>query len=127
MNYKLIQSLPYLVVKSLNTLLRLQVNGRRMYRLYCAWSILKNYVAQSLKFANQCRGEGDEAERTRVRDETDLRNALKIDKLQRPLVLGKINEQREILKLPAIIELTKQTSFKDGLATLSSKSYKNLQ
>ena len=79
-------------------------------------------LRRSIKtFANQCRSEGDEAERTRVRDETDLRNVLKIDKLERPLVLEKINEQREILKLSAILKLTKHTSFKDGLATSQEK------
>jgi hypothetical protein len=66
-------------------------------------------------FNNSCKNSADEAERTRVRDETEFKNALKIDKLDRPLVLKKINEQREIIKLPAITELTKDTSFKDGL------------
>ena len=72
-------------------------------------------------FGNQCKSGAEEAESTRVRDETDLRIALKIDKLDRTLVLEKINEQREILKLPAIAELTKNTSFKEGLATPQEK------
>ena len=65
---------------------------------------------------NKRKGEADEAERNRRQAETDLRNALKIDKLDRSLVLEKVNEKREILSLKSLTELTKDTSFKAGVA-----------
>ncbi|NQT74408.1 MAG: AAA family ATPase [Chloroflexi bacterium] len=67
-------------------------------------------------FNNKFKTEADEAERNRVKAEADLKIALKIDKLDRTLVLGKVNEMRKILGLPVLTELTKDTSFKDGVA-----------
>jgi recombinational DNA repair ATPase RecF len=67
-------------------------------------------------FNNKRKSETDEAERNRRQAETDLRNALKVDKLDRALVLQKVNEKREILGLQALTELTKDTSFKAGVA-----------
>ncbi|HDH27674.1 MAG TPA: chromosome segregation protein SMC [Euryarchaeota archaeon] len=68
-------------------------------------------------FSNRRRSDADEAERNRRQADTDLRTALKIDKLDRALVLEKVNEKRHILGLPVLTELTKDTSFKAGLAT----------
>ena len=65
---------------------------------------------------NKRKGEADEAERNRHQAETDLGNALKIDKLDRALVLEKVNEKRKILSLKSLTELTKDTSFKAGVA-----------
>lgn len=67
-------------------------------------------------FANKRKTEADTAERARVQAETDLKNGLKIDKLERPLVLEKVNEKRAILGLDPIAELKKDTSFKAGIA-----------
>ncbi len=67
-------------------------------------------------FSNKRRSDADEAERYRVRTETDLKTALKIDKLDRTLVLEKVNEKRQLLGLPALTVLTTDTSFKAGVA-----------
>jgi hypothetical protein len=67
-------------------------------------------------FNNKCRSELDEAERNCIKAEVDLKTALKIDKLDRALVLEKINENRKILGLSILSELTKDTSFKTGIA-----------
>lgn len=68
-------------------------------------------------FNNKRKSEAEEAERIRRQAETELRNALKIDSLERALILEKVNEKREILGLQALTELTKDTSFKAGVAT----------
>lgn len=65
---------------------------------------------------NKSRGEADEAERNRVKAEADLKTGLKIAKLDRALVLETVNEKRQILGLPVLTELTKETSFKAGAA-----------
>jgi recombinational DNA repair ATPase RecF len=67
-------------------------------------------------FFNKRKSEAEEAERTRRDAETDLKTALKIDSLDRALVLEKVNEKRQVLGLPALTELTKDTSFKSGVA-----------
>lgn len=67
-------------------------------------------------FCNKRKGEADEAERARRQAETDLKTALKIDRLDRALVLEKVNKQRQILGLPTLADLTKGTSFKTGVA-----------
>jgi len=67
-------------------------------------------------FNNKCKNELDEAERNRIKAEVDLKASLKIDKLDGSLVLEKINENRKILGLPVLTELTKDTSFKTGIA-----------
>lgn len=66
-------------------------------------------------FRNKRKDEGEEAERARLNTETDLKNALKIDKLDRVLVLEKVNKKRELLGLQAFTELTKDISFKAGV------------
>ncbi len=75
-------------------------------------------------FNNNRRSESDEAERNRVKAEVDLKTALKIDKLDRALVLEKINENRQILGLPVLTELTKDTSFKTGIDALQDADKK---
>lgn len=67
-------------------------------------------------FNHKCRSEVDEAERNRIKAELDLKTVLKIPKLDRVLVLEKVNENRKILGLPVLTELTKETSFKTGIA-----------
>ncbi len=67
-------------------------------------------------FNNKRKSEADQAELNRRQAETDLGNALKIYKLDRTLVLEKVNEKREILGLQSLTELTKDTSFKTGVA-----------
>lgn len=67
-------------------------------------------------FCNKRKDEADEADRARSRAEADLKNALKIDRLERALVLEKVNEKRKLLGLEDLTELTKDTSFKAGVA-----------
>lgn len=71
-------------------------------------------------FCNKRKGEADESEHVRAVAETDLRNALNLPKLERPLVLGAVNVKRDLLGLAALTELNKDTSFKAGLAVLQS-------
>ncbi|MBI4529874.1 MAG: AAA family ATPase [Deltaproteobacteria bacterium] len=74
-------------------------------------------LRQSLTtFRNKRRDEADEAERNRSKAESELKTALKIDKLERLLVLEKVNEKRQILGLPPFEELKKETSFTAGAA-----------
>jgi len=75
-------------------------------------------------FNNTCKTEADEAERNSRQAETDLKNGLTIDKLDRGLVLEKVNEKRQLLGLPALMELTKNTSFKAGLAVAEGPAKK---
>lgn len=67
-------------------------------------------------FFNKRKSETDEAERYRRQAETELKNALKIDGLERMLVLEKVNEKRQILDLPVLAELNKESNFKAGVA-----------
>lgn len=67
-------------------------------------------------FSNKRNSEADTAERARIQAETDLMRCLKIDRLKRPLVLEKVNEKREVLGLPVLTKLEKDTSFKAGIA-----------
>ena len=66
-------------------------------------------------YANKCKGDADEADRTRKRAEADLGTALGIPTLDRKELLKKANEQRKILGLSEIPELKPDTNFKDGL------------
>jgi len=74
--------------------------------------------------SNKRKNAADEAERSRIRAETDLKNALKLDKLEDGLVLEKINDKRKILGLPELTELTKNTSLKTGVAAAQETSKK---
>lgn len=67
-----------------------------------------------LKYANQCKGEAGEAERARARAEMELKVCLDMPSLDRSKVLERANAQRSVLGLPALTELTPQTSFKEG-------------
>lgn len=67
-----------------------------------------------MSYANSCKREADEAERARARAESELKTALDIPSLDRKEVLEKANAQRSVLGLPALTELTPQTSFKEG-------------
>lgn len=75
-------------------------------------------------FNNKRKNEADAAERTYVQAEIDFKNGLKIDTLERSLVLEKINEKRAILGLPVITKLEKETSFKAGVAAPKDKDKK---
>jgi len=66
-------------------------------------------------FSNKRRNEADDAERNLRKAESDLKTILKIDNLDEVLVLEKVNEQRRILDLPVLTELTEGTSLKAGV------------
>lgn len=68
-----------------------------------------------VRYANRCKSEAEEAERARFRAESELKTALDIPTLDRIKVLEKANTQRSILGLPALVELTSKTSFKEGV------------
>lgn len=67
-----------------------------------------------VSYANKCKREADEAERVRARAESELKTALDVPTLDRKRVLEKANAQRSVLGLPALTELTPQTSFKES-------------
>lgn len=67
-----------------------------------------------MSYANKCKREAEEAKRAQVRSESELTTALDIPSLDRKDVLEKANAQRSVLGLPALTELTPQTSFKEG-------------
>jgi hypothetical protein len=69
-----------------------------------------------VSYANKCKRDTEEAERTRSRAESDLKTALNLPTLDREKVLKKANAQRGILGLSALTELTSQTSFGEGAA-----------
>ena len=74
-------------------------------------------------YANRCKREVDEAERAQARAESELKTALDVPTLDRKKVLEKANAQRSVLGLPALTELTPQTSFNEG-ATEEGKDAK---
>ncbi len=65
-------------------------------------------------YANKCKREADEAERARARAESELKIALAVSTLDRKTVVEKANAHRSVLGLPALTELTPETSFKGG-------------
>jgi recombinational DNA repair ATPase RecF len=67
-------------------------------------------------FYNTSTRDADETDRARARAETDLSNALTINRFDRALVLEKVNERRKLLGLEDLTDLTKDTSFKAGVA-----------
>lgn len=67
-------------------------------------------------FYNTSTRDADETNRARARAETDLSNALTINRFDRALVLEKVNERRKLLGLEDLTDLTKDTSFKAGVA-----------
>jgi len=68
-----------------------------------------------VSYANKCKRDADEAERTRASAEKELKTTLDIHTLDRKEVLDKANAQRSVLGLPALTELTNQTSFREGM------------
>ena len=66
-------------------------------------------------FANKRKSEADEAKRAHATAETELKTTLKLDKLDRALVLEKVNEQRKLLGLEELEELKKGSTFKEGV------------
>ena len=66
-------------------------------------------------FANKRKCEADEAKRAHATAETELKTTLKLDKLDRALVLEKVNEQRKLLGLEELEELKKGSTFKEGV------------
>lgn len=74
-------------------------------------------------YANKCKSEADEAHRGESRAENELKTALDVPTLDRMKILEKANAQRSVLGLPALTELTPQTSFKEG-ATEEGKDAK---
>jgi len=67
-----------------------------------------------LNYANKYKREAEEAERARLLAEGELKVAFGIPALDWKKVLEKANAQRGVLGLPALEELTAQTSFKEG-------------
>lgn len=75
-------------------------------------------------FANKRKSEASEAKRAHATAESELRAILKIDKLDRSLVLEKVNEKRTVLGLKPFDELTKDSAFKEGVAAPSGEKQK---
>lgn len=65
-------------------------------------------------YAGKCKQDADAAESNRNNAEGELKTALGLEDLDREAFLKKANEQRAILGLAALTELTPKTSFKDG-------------
>ena len=63
-------------------------------------------------YANKCKADTQEAERVRSTAEGELKTAVGLDTLDREKVLEKANEQRGVLSLPVLTELTPQNVIK---------------
>jgi DNA repair exonuclease SbcCD ATPase subunit len=85
---------------------------QNLLRLDYIGDLRKTFVS----YANKCKRDAEEAERTRRTAENELKTTLGLDALDREEVLKKANEQRGVLGLQALTELTPQTSFKEGTA-----------
>lgn len=68
-----------------------------------------------VSYANRCKADAEEAERTKSRAEDDLKRALGLQALDRTELLRKANEQRKFLDLLELAELKPDTKFKSGL------------
>jgi DNA repair exonuclease SbcCD ATPase subunit len=75
-------------------------------------------------FSNNCKGEADVADRARLQAANDLKTTLEIDRFERDLVLEKVNEKRRLLGLENLTVLSKDTSFKAGVAVLRGEGVK---
>ena len=75
-------------------------------------------------YANKSKGDAKVAERARIESESELKIALDLTALKREQVLQKANEQRQVLGLPDLTELTPTTSFKDGVKEENSAEKK---
>ena len=67
-----------------------------------------------LSYANKCKREAEEAKSAKGRAEGEFKTMLDVPELDQDMVLEKANAQRNVLGLPALTELTPQTSFKEG-------------
>ncbi|WP_353428859.1 AAA family ATPase [Paracoccus denitrificans] len=94
---------------------------QNLLRLDYIGGLRKSFVA----YAGKCKRDSEEAERARRNAESDLKIALGLPALDREKVLEKANEQRAVLGLPALTELTPQTSFKEGADQKDQGQQKN--
>ncbi len=83
---------------------------QNLLRLEYIGGLRKAFVS----YANKRKRDSEEAERARRGAEGELKTALGLVELDREQVLEKANVQRSILDLPALVELTPNTSFKEG-------------
>ncbi len=80
-------------------------------------------VRQSLqRVANNSKNQAKQANEARDHARFELQQALGIAKLDPKNILAVVNERRATLQLPALPELTKDTSFLEGLAANAAKS-----
>ncbi len=93
---------------------------QNLLRLDYIGDLRKTFVS----YANKCKRDAEEAERATRTAENELKTALGLDSLDREKVLEKANEQRGVLGLPALTELTPTTSFKEGAAENDSEDKK---
>lgn len=77
-----------------------------------------------VNYANKRKRDAEEAERARRGAEGELKTALGLAELNREQILEKANEQRSVLGLPALVELTPKTSFKEGAAEVGGDKKK---
>jgi hypothetical protein len=77
---------------------------------------IENVRKSFTTFSNKRKRIADEDERNLVNAKTELKTALKIDKLDCSLILKKVNEKRQLLGLSSLKDLTKDKSFKAGVA-----------
>ncbi len=75
-------------------------------------------------FNNKCKIRMEEAERNEKRARNELRITLETDKLDKETILKKVNENRKILDLEILTDLTKNTSFKEGLVAQKKEEKK---
>ncbi|WP_323760493.1 AAA family ATPase [Maricaulis sp.] len=85
---------------------------QNLLRLDYIGELRKSFVT----YANKRKSDAHEAERARNTAEVELRTALGLDNLNWEKVLENANQQRGVLGLPALTELTPKTSFKEGAA-----------
>ncbi len=94
---------------------------QNLLRLDYIGGLRKSFVS----YAGKCKRDSEEAERARRNAENELKIALGLAALDREKVLEKANEQRAVLDLPALMELTPQTSFKEGTDQKGQGQQKN--
>ena len=74
--------------------------------------------------ANKLKREADEAKRAYETAQSELRTTLNVDKLDCASILRKTNKKRKLLGHEELTELTKETSFKEGVTTPSPEQPK---
>ncbi|MED5548941.1 MAG: AAA family ATPase [Pseudomonadota bacterium] len=85
---------------------------QNLLRLDYIGDLRKSFVT----YANRRKTDAEEAERARNTAENELKAALGLETLDRDKVLKKANQQRNLLGLSPLSELTPKTSFKEGIA-----------